>query len=98
MIFCGLNNSFEQVFQAVRRAWRFGQSREVYAYMIASEYEGAVVANLTKKEKKYEHMAKAMADHMKDICSENVRGAIHKVSVYNPNVKMKLPKWLKGAA
>ena len=94
MIFCGLNNSFEQVFQAVRRAWRFGQSREVYAYMIASELEGAVVTNLTKKEKKYEHMAAAMADHMKDICSEQLRGPTRFKTAYDPKIKMRVPAWL----
>ncbi len=96
MIFCGLNNSFEQVFQAVRRAWRFGQEREVYAYMIASELEGAVVANLKKKEQKYEAMAEAMVGHMKDMCTAQIRGGRQAVSAYEPTVKMTVPGWLQS--
>ena len=96
MVFVGLTDSFEQVFQAIRRCWRFGQTRETFVYMIAGEMEGAVVANLTKKEKKYEHMAKAMADHMKDICAKQLRGADSTKTVYNPKVTMKVPSWLQS--
>ena len=94
MAFCGLNDSFEQLFQAIRRCWRFGQTREVNAYLIASELEGAVVANLRKKEQKYEAMAEAMAGHMKDLCSTAIRGGRRQVSVYAPEKNMEVPQWL----
>lgn len=61
MIFVGLNDSFEQLYQAIRRCWRFGQQRQVNVYMIASELEGAVVKNLEDKEAKFERMADALA-------------------------------------
>lgn len=95
MIFVGLNDSFEQLFQAVRRCWRFGQSNPVDCYLIASDLEGAVVSNLQAKERKYEEMAAAMADHMKDLCVRQLRGGRQSVSTYEPTVKMKVPKWLK---
>ena len=94
MAFCGLNDSFEQLFQAIRRCWRFGQTEEVHAYMIASSLEGAVVANLQAKERKYEQMAAAMQTHMKDLCAENVRGAARRKTPYEPKIKMELPRWL----
>lgn len=94
MVFVGLNDSFEQLFQAVRRCWRFGQSREVTAYMIASELEGAVVANLRDKEQKYEAMAEAMAEHMKDLSARNIRGGRVSTSTYEPKSGMELPSWL----
>src|SRR6185437_7246855 len=31
MIFVGVNDSFEQIFQAIRRCWRFGQTKPVNA-------------------------------------------------------------------
>lgn len=95
MVFVGLNDSFEQLFQAVRRCWRFGQTREVTAYLVASELEGAVVANLTRKEEKYEAMADAMARHMRDLTSKAVRGGRISTSHYDPKVKMELPVWLQ---
>ncbi len=50
-VFVGLNDSFEQLFQAIRRCWRFGQRKPVNVYLIASELEGAVIANLEAKER-----------------------------------------------
>jgi hypothetical protein len=97
MIFVGLNDSFEQLFQAVRRCWRFGQSKPVTAYLIASEMEGAVVANLRAKEAKYEAMAEAMVEHMRDLSTAAVRGGRVSASTYNPNQIMEVPSWLTAA-
>lgn len=94
MIFVGLNDSFEQLFQAVRRCWRFGQTRDVHCYLIASDLEGAVVANLQAKERKYDQMAAAMADHMKDLCIAHLRGGRQQISTYDANQTMRLPTWL----
>jgi len=93
-IFVGMNHSFEELFQAVRRLWRFGQVRPVKAYLIASDLEGAVVANLQAKERKYEAMAEAMAEHMKDLSKKAVRGGRIAVSDYKPNTKMGMPSWM----
>ena len=93
-VFVGLSDSFEQLFQAVRRCWRFGQERPVTAYLIASELEGAVVANLQKKERKYEAMADAMAAHMKDLTRNAVRGGRVVTAKYEPKQRMELPSWL----
>jgi hypothetical protein len=95
MAFCGLTDSFEQIFQAVRRCWRFGQAREVHAYMVAAEVEGAVVKNLQTKERKYEVMADAMAAHMIDLCRTEIRGGRVAASTYEPKRKMELPTWLQ---
>lgn len=61
MTFVGLNDSFEQIYQAIRRCWRFGQKNAVDAYMVASELEGAVVANVNEKEAAFERMSEALA-------------------------------------
>jgi hypothetical protein len=97
MIFVGLNDSFEQLFQAVRRCWRFGQSKPVTAYLIASDMEGAVVANLRAKESKYEAMAEAMVEHMRDMSTAAVRGGRISASTYSPTQTMEVPAWLTAA-
>ena len=94
MVFVGLNDSFEQLFQAVRRCWRFGRSGPVNAYFIASELEGAVVANVAAKEARFENMLDAMAEHMRAFSTQEIRGGRRQVSTYNPQTKMELPEWL----
>ena len=49
-MFVGLSDSFEQLYQAVRRCWRFGQTHQVTAHIVTSESEQAVVVNIRRKE------------------------------------------------
>jgi hypothetical protein len=93
--FVGLNDSFEQVYQAIRRFWRFGQTKPVTAHFIAAETEGAVVANLRRKEADADRMAAAMVLHMADLCAENVRGMQREQDSYNPQRQMIIPTWLE---
>ena len=95
--FVGLNDSFEQVFQAVRRFWRFGQTKPVTAHFIAAETEGAVVANLRRKEADAERMAASMVMHMADLSTAEVRGVVRTVPDYNPQQPMLLPEFLRAA-
>lgn len=95
--FVGLNDSFEQVFQAIRRFWRFGQTKPVNAHFIAAETEGAVVANLRRKEADAERMAASMVMHMADLSSETVRGMVRDRPDYNPTQPMVLPEFLRAA-
>lgn len=93
----GLNDSFESLYQLLRRFWRFGQVNTVDAYLIASEREGPVVANLNRKEHDFEAMADAMAFHMRDITRAAIRGGRVAVSDQRAIKSMELPKWLTAA-
>ncbi len=95
--FVGLNDSFEQFYQAVRRFWRFGQSKPVNAHIIASEIEGATVANIRRKEADAERMAAAMVLHMADLSSEAVRGSVRDTPAYNPTIPVQLPSFMEAA-
>jgi hypothetical protein len=96
--FVGLNDSFEQVFQSIRRFWRFGQKRPVNVHFIAAETEGAVVANLRRKEADADRMAASMILHMADLSRAEVNGTVRVVPDYNPQQPMALPDFLKRAA
>jgi superfamily II DNA or RNA helicase len=93
-VFVGLNDSFEQIYQAIRRFWRFGQKNEVYAHFIASEIEGAVVNNIKRKEQQCEHMMRQMVKHMADLSATNIRGAARDTLSYIPNEKIILPSFI----
>ena len=92
--FVGMNDSFEQVYQAVRRFWRFGQTQPVDAHFIASEREGNVLANQRRKEADAERMAAAMVLHMQDLSSQAVRGSVRERPNYDPQQPMEIPAWL----
>ncbi len=94
--FVGLNDSFEQIYQAIRRFWRFGQTKPVNVHFIASELEGAVVANLKRKEMDAERMADAMIRHMADLSAAIIHGAKRDTMGYEPSIRMKLPSFIKG--
>ena len=96
--FVGLNDSFEQVYQAIRRFWRFGQTKPVTVHFIAAETEGAVVATLRRKEADADRMAAAMVMHMADLSSMAVRGSVRTVPDYNPTQPMMLPDFLENVA
>ena len=96
--FVGLNDSFEQVYQATRRFWRFGQIRPVSAHFIAADTEGATVANLARKERDAERMAAAMIAHTADLSSLAVRGQVRGRPDYNPQEPMRIPAWLEPAS
>lgn len=93
MVFVGLNDSFEQLFQAIRRCWRFGQTKPVHAWFIASTAEGAVVDNLAEKEAAAEHMAEQMARHTRTLMTRTLRGERQMV---HHDRRMTLPPWLKS--
>lgn len=92
--FVGLNDSFEQVFQAVRRFWRFGQTKPVNVHFIAAETEGAVVANLKRKEDDADRMAAAMVMHTSKLSSAIIRGSVRDTPSYNPTIPMTIPSWI----
>jgi hypothetical protein len=58
--FLGLSDSYEQFYQAVRRCWRFGQTRPVDCYIVTSSNEGAVTENIKRKERDAAKLAEEM--------------------------------------
>lgn len=95
--FVGLNDSFEQFYQAVRRFWRFGQTKPVSAHVIASEIEGATVANIRRKEIDADRMAAAMVMHTADLSRAAISSSIRDTPSYNPQQPIILPKFLEAA-
>jgi len=96
--FVGLNDSFEQFYQAVRRFWRFGQSEAVDVDIIASELEGATVSNIKRKEADADRMAAAMVMHMADLSSAAIRGSVRDTPNYDPQQPVKIPSFIRNAS
>ena len=73
--FVGLSDSWEQYYQAIRRFYRFGQTKEVNVHVISAESEGAVVANIKRKEEQNALMGAEMVKHMSDSMKKEIFGA-----------------------
>jgi len=58
--FVGLSYSFEDFYQALRRSYRFGQTREVNAFVVQAETEGAIIKSIQRKIKQHQTMQKSM--------------------------------------
>ena len=51
MAFVGLNDSYEQYYQGIRRSYRYGQERVVNAHIVLSHIEEQIAQNVARKEK-----------------------------------------------
>jgi hypothetical protein len=94
--FVGLSDSYEQFYQAVRRCWRFGQTSPVQCHMITAETEGAVVANIRRKEADADRMARDMVAHMSAINEQNIKSTGRIQTVYTPSQRMIIPSWIQS--
>ena len=94
VIFFGMSDSFEEYYQALRRTWRFGQEHEVNVYIVISAREGTVKENIERKQSDAEKMQEAMIKLTKEITKKELRETVRISTPYNPNMNMRLPKWL----
>lgn len=94
MIFCGLSDSYEQFYQAIRRCWRFGQKKEVNVYVIISDKETNILENIKKKETQHQNMSKNMISIMSAMTVAELNNKTVKDTRYLPNTEMQLPNFV----
>ena len=95
MIFCGLSDSYEQFYQAIRRCWRFGQSNAVDVYVITSEAESSILNNIRNKQAQHELMGAEMRKVINTVTKERLYALKFEHSNYRPQENMLLPEWLR---
>ncbi len=94
MAFIGRSFSYESWYQAVRRCWRFGQTRPVHVHIAVAEGEDQIGRVIQRKADDHQSMKRAMADAMR-----RNRGAASAIKVhYNPTHIARIPTWLISAA
>jgi hypothetical protein len=80
--------SFEQLYQAIRRCYRYGRVGKVTAHIVASEGESRVIAGLSGKQQQAERMFEQLVRYMND--------AIAMSSEDRHVMPLALPSWLNN--
>lgn len=78
------SHSYEQLYQAVRRSWRFGQQRDVTVDIITTEGGKRVLDNLRRKTRQADDMFTALVAHMNNAI---------RVDRHRYDLEMELPAW-----
>ena len=94
--FVGVSDSFEAFYQAIRRCWRFGQASTVDVHVIASDLEGAVVANLKRKEHDALAMFEQLSVETRDAVKSAVMGARTTTNEYGASSAISIPSFMNG--
>lgn len=71
-IFASLDFSFEGLYQAIRRSYRFGQKNEVNIYLITTDTMANVKQSIDQKQKQFE----VMQDEMSKAVNANLSGKL----------------------
>lgn len=69
-IFLSFDFSFEGLYQAIRRSWRFGQKNNVNVTLVTVETMGNVIEAIKDKQVKFENMQKEMQRAMNEANAE----------------------------
>lgn len=72
MVFLGLGDSYETYYQAIRRCYRFGQSKPVRVYLVVSEGETEIVENVRRKERDASTLAESLVAAMRETEREEI--------------------------
>lgn len=89
VIFCGLSDSYEQFYQAVRRCWRYGQSHPVNVHIIMSEAELNVLDNIKKKQAQMDALQSNMIKLMHDVTMSEIKHTTRITAEYIPQKEFK---------
>lgn len=94
MAFVGVTDSWEAYHQATKRIHRFGQTEACDVHIFASELEGAVIANLKRKEADAAVMAEELSREAGESVRESVLGSRRVTNSYEATKRMTIPMWL----
>ena len=91
MVFVGRTFSYESYYQAVRRAWRFGQKRAVEVHLIVAAGEDSIGRVIDRKGTDHAKMKRDMTEAMRRAMSEEATTR----QPYNPQHSGSLPRWME---
>lgn len=82
MVFCGIGDSYEQYYQAIRRCYRFGQEREVRVTIVLSEVEQDIYYNVLRKEKEAARLTSELVKHLAEFEQAEIKKTGRETRMY----------------
>jgi len=98
VIFVGLSDSFEAYYQAVRRCWRFGQTKTVDVYIVISDAEGAVKLNIERKQRDAQRMTHELIKRTSAILAGDIKATMRMTENYFATENMMIPQFAEVGA
>lgn len=95
MVFVGLSDSWEAYYQAIRRCWRFGQTRPVHVHVILSDRERDIWNNVCRKEAEAERLSAELIANAAEFARSELSSA-RTADEYAAAQAMAVPAWLRG--
>jgi hypothetical protein len=92
MAFVGLSFSYEAFYQAIRRCWRFGQTRPVSVHVACADTEESIWQVVNRKSGDHDAMKREMTAAMRRAVRIE-----HEQSPYEPTAPVQLPSWMTAA-
>lgn len=92
--FVGLSYSYEAFYQAIRRCWRFGQTRQVQVHVAMAETERTIWDTIVRKRDDHHEMSRRMVSAMRQAGQADQI----KRKYEREGEQLVLPPWLKGEA
>ncbi len=87
MAFVGLSHSYEDLYQAVRRCWRFGQKQPVDVYLFMVDGEQTILENLKRKEAEAVNMADSLKEHVAELNKVNIKSLKSETDTYKTRLE-----------
>lgn len=97
MAFVGLGYSYEKYYQALRRCYRFGQTRRVQAHIVLSDIEKPILATVLDKERQAAELSGGLLAEVRDYERAELFAGTSSEDDYEPRRPLSLPAWM-GAA
>jgi hypothetical protein len=97
-VFAGLTDSFEEMYQAIRRSFRYGQTRRVSIMCVLTSRERVVVENLMRKERQHLEMSRALMGHMRDHMAREVVGTLREYDAHDTKQPVSVPSFIQENA
>jgi DNA modification methylase len=79
--FVGLSYSFEDFYQALRRSYRFGQTKEVHAHVVQARTEGAIIKTIQRKIQQHKTMQEEMKQASRVFSENRIKEMTSKTTV-----------------